>query len=121
MPDAGWPGQAVPQHAADRVQVRLERGPGHSCTVLQHSGGEWTGPGTRPGLTAVAPQAAFDHAYSVGILRVKTGLDFSGHIQAVETEGEEAGEREGDGEWGHVALRTRIMRMIYTGIYEISL
>ena len=81
---------------------------------------DW-GSDTRPGLTAVAPQAAFDHAYSVGILRVKTGLDFSGHIQAVETEGEEAGEREGDGEWGHVALLTRIMRMIYTGIYEISL
>jgi len=34
-------------------------------------------------------QEAFDHAYSVGILRVRSGLDFSGHIQAEETEASE--------------------------------
>merc|ERR1719213_670470 len=31
-------------------------------------------------------EAAFDHSYSVGILRVRSGLDFSGQINAVETE-----------------------------------
>jgi len=31
-------------------------------------------------------QEAFDLAFSVGILRVRSGLDFSGHIQAEETE-----------------------------------
>jgi len=31
-------------------------------------------------------QDAFDHAFAVGILRVKSGLDFSDHIQAEETE-----------------------------------
>ena len=34
-------------------------------------------------------EAAFDHAYSVGILRVRSGLDFSAQIKAVETEAEE--------------------------------
>ena len=43
------------------------------------------------------PQAAFDHSYSVGILRVKSGLDFSTEINAVETETEtEAEEVEGE-------------------------
>ena len=41
------------------------------------------------------PQAAFDHSYSVGILRVKSGLDFSTEINAVETE-TEAEEVEGE-------------------------
>ena len=36
-------------------------------------------------------KAAFDHAYSVGILRVKTRLDFSDHIKSVETEDGDAG------------------------------
>jgi len=36
-------------------------------------------------------EAAFDHAYSVGILRVKTRLDFSDHIKSVETEDGDAG------------------------------
>ena len=35
-------------------------------------------------------QAAFDHSYSVGILRVTSGLDFSAQINAVETESEDA-------------------------------
>ena len=34
-------------------------------------------------------KAAFDHSYSVGILRVRSGLDFSAQIKAVETESEE--------------------------------
>ena len=34
-------------------------------------------------------KAAFDHAYSVGILRVRSGLDFSAQIKSVETETEE--------------------------------
>jgi len=34
-------------------------------------------------------EAAFDHAYSVGILRVRSGLDFSAQIKSVETETEE--------------------------------
>ena len=32
---------------------------------------------------------AFDHAFAVGILKVKSGLDFSDHIQAEETEANE--------------------------------
>eukprot|EP00092_Neocalanus_flemingeri_P012452 GFUD01013425.1.p1 GENE.GFUD01013425.1~~GFUD01013425.1.p1 ORF type:complete len:1079 (+),score=254.39 GFUD01013425.1:143-3379(+) len=39
-------------------------------------------------------QEAFDLAFSVGILRVRSGLDFSGHIQAEETESNEFAEEE---------------------------
>ena len=90
MLDSGWSGQTLTKHASYWLQVQLGRRFGENAPVFQCLGGNHYHNHNYQGkLTDISfrhLQAAFDHSYSVGILRVRSGLDFSGQINAVETE-----------------------------------
>ena len=89
MLDSGWSGQTLTKHASYWLQVQLGRRSGENAPVFQCLRGNHNYDEKLTDISCHLLQAAFDHSYSVGILRVRSGLDFSGQINAVETESED--------------------------------
>ena len=85
MSDPGGAGQTFTKHASYWLQVQLGRRSGENAPVFQCLRGNHNYNEKLTDISFHLLQAAFDHSYSVGILRVRSGLDFSGQINAVET------------------------------------
>ena len=91
LPDLGWPGQALPQHGAHRVQGGLDDQPPGCRAVLRcASRSFWSQPGC--GNIEVIESLKHEGIYK-SCLRVRNGLDFSEHFKAEETL---QGDAEGD-------------------------
>ena len=89
--DLGWPGQALPQHGAHRVQGGLDDQPPGCWAVLRcASRSVWSQPGC--GNIEVVESHKHYGIYK-SFPRVRNGLDFSEHFKAEETL---QGDAEGD-------------------------